>query len=137
MDLYKWIVIIAGLSLLFQLAGLPTGMNVLLERAGVDLGSNPENIALTSFFITIGTIFSLATGVGIAVGIAIGSFPTRAILAVAYMGILISFAADTVAIINYALGTFEPWVGFTIAMILVPITLGYGHSLVNWWKVVA
>ena len=134
MDLYKWLVIVAGLTIIFQLAGIPTGSQLILEKAGVDLLSNPESFSLSNLIATITLVFSAVAVTGIIVGFFAQSSPIPFILAGGYTALLLSFVADSISIINYAFGTYEAWIGWIVLMILLPVSIGYAHSIVTWLK---
>lgn len=131
-DIYKFLVIIAGLTVVFNLAGLPTGIGLLMERAGVDITNNPENITLSNLAITIGAILAAAGGVGIVAGL-FGRSPSESFFMTTYAALLVSFVADIVVISNYAFATYDNWVGYVLLLILLPVGVGYMHSVVSWW----
>lgn len=133
MDIYKWIMIIAGLTIIFTLAGLPTGMSLLLEIAGVDISSNPQDFALSNFINTISLILAVAIVGGIIIGFLTKTSPLAFIIQ-PYVILLISFVTDITIITVYAFGTYDSWIGFTTLALLIPIGLGYAHSVLDWWS---
>lgn len=132
LDIYKWLVVVAGISILLTIAGLPTGAGLILDRAGINLVDNPSNISLSPLVIAIAALFAAAAVTGIVVGFFTKSSPIEFLLATTYMGILLVFVGDTIAITNYAMG-ISSWGGWIVLMVMVPISIGYLHSLVSWW----
>ncbi len=134
MDIYKWIVILVGMTVLFNLAGLPTGAGLILDFAGINLQDNPENFNLGNLVLIVGAVFAAVGLGGLAIGIATKQNPIPFILAASFMGLLVSFVGDTIVIITYTFGNFADWVGWITLLILLPLNIGYIFSLVDWWK---
>lgn len=132
-NVYKYLVLMVGLTILFTLAGIPTGMGLILEKLGVDIVNNPENIALSNLFFTIGGILAAATTVGIAISIAIGSGERVTFALAGYGTLLASFVADMAIITTFAFATYSAWVGYIVLLIMLPIAIGYLHAVISWW----
>lgn len=130
-DIYKWIVIIAGITLLLNMGGLQTGAGLILEKLGVDIFNNPQDISLSNFFITASAIFTAASVIGITIGLLVTSSP-ESFLLLGYTSLLLSFVADAISIISYT-SQFGGWVSSIVSLIFIPLALGYLHSVVSWW----
>ncbi len=130
-DIYKFVVIIAGLTILFTLSGMETGIGLLLEKSGVDIVKNPQNIALSNLSSTLIAVLVAAGVGGIAIGFITKTSPVNFLL-VGYATLLISFVADIVVIANYAF-SLQVWAGWVVLAILTPLAFGYLHSVISWW----
>ncbi len=134
MDIYKWLVILAGMTILFNLAGLPTGGGLILDFAGINLQDNPEDFNLSNLVLIVAGIFLSILVAGIGIGFVTKQNPIPFILAGSFMLLLLSFIGDTIVIVSYTFANFADWVGWITLLILVPLNIGYVFSLMDWWK---
>jgi hypothetical protein len=132
-NIYKYLVLIAGMTIIFNLAGLPTGAGLLMEKAGIDLINNPENISLSNLQLIIIGVFAAASVGGIVVGFITKTSPTN-FLIVGYATLLLSFVADMIIIVNYSFANYEAWIGWIVLTIMLPLSIGYGHAIMDWWS---
>ena len=134
-NVYKYIVLIAGLSLLLTLAGFPTITGVLLEKVGLDIANNPENVNISNFASTILAIFAIAASVGIGISIVTRTSPVPFLVA-GFATILAGFSADLISVTQYAMSGGS-WMGYVVGLIMVPLAIGYLFAIINWWKSIA
>ena len=128
MDLYKWLVIIGGLTMLFAFSGLPTASNAIITT----IADNFQDFKLSNFFTVINAgIVAGAVGGLIVVGLLFRRSPESALL-VPYAALLLTFVADAISITLLA-NQYETWIASLVAIILIPLTLGYAHSIISWW----
>jgi|TARA_Y100000034_G_scaffold121045_1_gene164771 amino acid permease len=129
-DIYKFLVVIAGLTILFNLAGLPTS-GYLIERAiGGSIGdASIENFSLNPLLITLMAIVASAGLVGLSVGFLTKSSPELFLLA-AYASALLFFIVDMISIAFFSENTWTWWVSI---LLILPISIGYAHSVIAWW----
>ena len=127
-DLFKYLIIIAGLSILLPLAGINTSAGLLISN----LFSDPEQIAQGTLFELVAGIIGLVAVGGIIIG-SIARSPIETILLAPLAAITIWFVMDIISIITYANGHYSGWVATIIGAILVPIAIGYIYSVISWW----
>ncbi len=127
-SVYKWLIVIAGLMLLFEMAGLQTFTG---EVVG-EFSGNFENFKLSNLFDTIQDVVLLGAIAGtIVVGLLFRRSPESALL-VPYASLLLFFVADLITIYGVA-NDSTPWIGKLASLLLVPVAIGYAHSVVSWW----
>lgn len=129
-------IIMAGIWILLNLAGIDVGSTALLDAFGISNGL----ISSASALIDIKAIFALAATVGV---IIIGTFTRQSvesILVAGFSTFLITMTfVDFGAIILYFFATcpsgsdcnFASWIISTIFSIL---WVGYLISIVQWWR---
>ena len=126
-SVYKWLIVVAGLMLLFQMGGINTVSGKLLD----EFGNNFENFKFSNLFDTIEDAILASVGAAIVVGFLFRRSPESAIL-VAYASLLLFFVADLITIYGVA-NDSTPWIGKLASLLLVPVAIGYAHSVVSWW----
>ncbi|UCD20936.1 MAG: hypothetical protein JSW08_00090 [archaeon] len=131
MNIEDFMVLSVGLVLLLQLAGIPTGANTILSWIGID--TSASGISLSSFLLTIGAIFALGTGAGIAISYFTKSPSESWVVATGLAPSVLTLVVLTfVSIINY---TKEMgYVYYLTYLIFVPLIAGFGISLVSFWR---
>ena len=127
-SVYKWLIVISGLMLLFNMAGLQTFTGAVIG----EFSGNFQNFKLSNFFDTIQDVVLLGAVAGtIVVGLLFRRSPESALL-VPYATLLLAFSADLVMIYQTAQQS-EAWIGQIASLLLIPIAVGYAHSVVSWW----
>lgn len=131
MRIYNYLVIILGLILILNLAGIETTSNRILTEFGVMDGSS--GITLSEFFFSVEGILSVIAATGtIVIGLYFKSSP-ESFLLIGYATTILWFVADLVSIITYANANYAGWVASVIGLILSPLAMGYIHSVLSWW----
>lgn len=152
MNIANYTFIVITLMLFMQFAGVPTGLNSIFNYFGI--GFSPSDNSLTSFngtaYISSGDtsqsnsfwdyIFNNGTGLiaglvaaGIAAGLFISGRADIAINASIASGVLVLFLPTLVFFTGYAIANnFSSWATGIIAMIFIPLTVGYVIALFKY-----
>ncbi len=135
-DVYKYIVIMVGMTILLTLAGITTGSGLILEKLGVNILDNPEDIKLSGFFVTILSVLNLTALAGIIIGTIVTRDPAQGLM-IGYTTLLLNYVADIIIIITYTNATYGAgiysWVNYLVILIMLPIGIGYSHAVISWW----
>lgn len=132
MKVGSYLFIMVGLMMLFNLAGIiDTSGYILTELNVID---NPEDLSFTQFILTsIGVIGGLTLAGTIIIGTLARSSPESYLL-IGYSAILLKFVSDIVVIVVYSYQNYpNSWATPLIAMICIPVAIGYAHAVISWW----
>lgn len=127
---YGFVVLSVLMMLVMNLAGIPTGVNSILEWVGIT--SEGQDISNSQFFAAIAAIFATSALTGIIVGFFTRASP-ESFIAAGFTGLLTVFIGTFISVINYAEQTGDVFYNI-ILVVLAPITIGYGVSLVSYWR---
>lgn len=132
MRVYTYLVILAVVSTLLPYGNIHSGAGLILSETG--LINNGQNFANSNFYSKISLIL-LAAGIG---GIVIGLFTrqsSESILVSGFAFLLFGFAADYVAIYQYINNAYSgSFVAYMLAPVFIGLIVGYGISIVEWWR---
>lgn len=124
---FKYLIIIAGLMILFNLSGIQTSTGLIIDKF-----SDFQNFKLGDIFSIGGAAISAgAVGGTIVVGLLFKRSPESALL-VGYATLLLAYVADIVLVWQHA-KQHAAWIGNLAALLLVPIAIGYVHAVISWW----
>lgn len=126
---WTYMIIMLGTILLMNLAGLPTGVDYILNFFG--LSTNGTTVSTAAFAIAIAALFVISTGSSIVIGFFGGTAPEYAQKAPFAGASLIVLLSTFAAIINYG-KTFETWVYYPILFIVGLFSIGFIFALVEW-----
>jgi len=126
--LFTYVIIAAGLIILFNAAGLHTLGSVIMEKFGVNfLGiQNFGTLVLAQTFLVLG--LGALISAGIIMG-TIGRGNPELFVTAFYAAPLIGLIGDLTSIIIFG-GT--GWVGYLMFIIIAPLLAGYVISLYDW-----
>lgn len=130
MRISSYLFLVVGLMILFNLAGLSTTAGYVLTN--LDVVDNPENIALSAFVVTIGAVFVAAAVGGVVIGFFTKATPESYLLSF-YSSILILFLSDIIVIVSTARSYGTTWAYWLVVLILLPVAVGFAHSVASWW----
>jgi len=134
MKVFNYIIILTGIILLLQMAGIPTGAQGVFNLVG--LGTSEASVSASPLFDAI--FGSVGILIGIITGIAIGIFtrasPENFIILPLITGSLALFVTSFVTIMNYSLAIHPTWISAIIVLILGPLTVGFILSLVEFFR---
>ena len=130
--LMNYMMIIGGLMVLMNLAGIATTSGYILGWLGLDI-TTPQNFSGTAYMTAIAIALGLLVTVsGIRIGF-LGSLPSTDTWVAAGMAIpLLIFIGDIAGIVTSATTGGLSWVSYVIFAISVPLMLGYGLALIEW-----
>ena len=133
MKIYNYTVFMALMMVLFYVAGFQfTFSSEVLKAFGIINAQgliDLSGLQSSTFFIALASLFALGS-VGMIAGMVAGfnfSFILRGLF---IMPILVLFVGDLVSILNLTSGT---WVFWIIAIILIPLIVGYAIALSEYW----
>jgi len=132
MDVYKYVVMGLGLSLLLEAAGIETGTKALMGKLGFDALIKNPGILMTAGLGLKAAIALAAVGTGIIISFFTKSAPESYLL-IAYTSLLLTYVWDITSIMIYAAANYGGWISALIFLILLPLNVGYIHSVVSWW----
>lgn len=129
---FTYVILSIGMLLILNMMGIPTAASSILSWVGL---ANPNQAIDTSLFFTaIAAVFAASAVVGIIVGFLTRASP-ESYIAATLCGGLIVFVGTFTSIINYTnAATGNDWASKIIFVIMAPIAIGYGISLVSYWR---
>jgi putative effector of murein hydrolase LrgA (UPF0299 family) len=131
MKLFLFIIIIIGVMMLSNLAGINTTTGYVLTNLGIL--NHPENLQSTTLYTVILALFVSVLVGGIVIGYFTKSSPEVYLLA-PLAGLFVLFVGDIISIINYVNATGTDWIKWIVVLILSPLSVGYLISVVDWWR---
>lgn len=147
MKLFYFMIIAIGIMFTFQIAGINTGSNLLLDKfiggttTNIDptvSGTSPSDIAgASNFWIMLNILFAVAIALSI-VGAVLGGQRSEsainALVAGAATFIWSMFAIDFWSILKLMSSVTggSGWEYWLVWIIIVPFEVGFGYSLINF-----
>lgn len=141
MNIWGYTFMAITIMVFMQFAGFPTGLDSVFDFMGVDFA---EDNSITGFQVTISNLWEyifnlnfglLATigGFGVAAGLVVVGRPDIAINAGIASAVLFLFLPSIAFPIVYALeNNFAIWTTALLAMIFIPLTVGYLIALFKY-----
>ena len=129
---FTYAILSVGMMLIMNIMGIPTGVTTILSWVGL---ADPNQAIDTSLFFTaILAVFAATAITGIIIGTLTRSSPESYLLA-PLVGGLVVFVGTFTSVINYASTTTgNDWSSKVILVILAPVAIGYGISLISYWR---
>jgi len=138
MRVFNYLILILGLLLLLNIAGIETSSKAALDSVG-NLIEDPSSFSLSTLFELISSSIGLAIIGGIAIGLYFRSSP-ESFLLVGYASAILVFVADIVGIITdvrtgyCSVATASGcWAYYVILLLMGVLAMGYVHSVLSWW----
>lgn len=132
--MYSYLVIGTGLILLFYAAGLPTGVDWFLSFLGISNTFDAARVAFSTFAVTAFSVLAAATVGGIVIGIFTRATPESYLMAGIATSLLTMYLATYASIITYAFGNAPNWVAIIVSLIMLPLTIGYISTVLEYWR---
>lgn len=132
--MYSYLVIGTGLILLFYAAGLPTGVDWFLTFIGVTSALDGSRVAFSTFFLAASAVLASATIGGILVGFFTRASPESFLIAGFSTSLLTVFLGTYASIITYAATNAPSWVAITVALIMLPLNIGFISTVLDYWR---
>lgn len=141
---WKYVIISTGLIFFLQIAGIPTATDSLFQAMGIFFDAVTGN--LSEFNVTLASMWDILLGdtgllitAGIGVGAVVVSFFTRAkpenLVMLPFITTILSlFVSTGVGIMQYAIALGQGWISAIIGFILLPFTIGFLVSLVEFFR---
>lgn len=131
---FTYAILSVGMMLVLNIMGIPTGVSSILSWIGLSGSSQTVDVSL---FIT--TILAVFAGTALVTGIFIGlltrSTAPESYLIAPLMAQLAVFVGTFTSVINYAsAATGNDWSSKVILVIMAPVAIGYGISLISYWR---
>lgn len=129
---FTYAILSVGMMLIMNIMGIPTGVTTILSWVGL---ANPTQAIDTSLFFTaIIAVFAATAITGIIIGTLTRSSPESYIIAPLVSGLVV-FVGTFTSVINYAsASTGNDWASKVILVLLAPVAIGYGISLISYWR---
>lgn len=126
---WTYVMLSVGLALIMNLAGIPTGLDWLLSSVG--LSTSGSTVNLSTFFIAIVALFTLATGGAFIIGFFGRSAPEYSFLApFASVSVLI-FVTTFISVVNY-MQSQQSYFFYPILVIFGVLSVGFIFAIVEW-----
>lgn len=141
MNVWNYTFIAITMMIFMQFAGVPTGLNSIFEFAGVTFEADNSlsrfDFQISNFwdYIFNDTTGLLATllGTGVAVGLFVSGRADIAIFAGIASAVFVLFLPVLTFFVNYAItNEFSAWATGILAMIFIPLTIGYVTALFKY-----
>ena len=134
MKVWNYIIIATGLTLLFEMAGIPIASN-LLSYLGLSLtGASAIKSAALYLAIFGGAGILIGLGAGIAIGYITKSSPENFIILPILVTSVTLFIAPLIEIISYSYGHFDNWIFYIILFIMGILTTGFIFAMVEFFR---
>lgn len=134
MRVYTYIMIMTGMMVLLTFFGFTTGSNLILTSTG--LLDNPQNFQSSLLYSKLSSLLLLATGAAIIIGLYTKQ-NSESYLVIGMTTLLASFIMDMVSIlneVNVSSGGTTNWIYMVAAFFVIPFSVGYIISVVEWWR---
>jgi len=130
--LWTYIIIIAGIMVLFNLVGLNTTTGYVLGTLGFTSPESSTTFQDTGFWSKLIWGLGLLSGaVAIVIGIFGRDISTLPISSAIAVGFLAMFLGDLIGIINTA-SAESTWVSWLLYSLMVPLIIGFAFTLWDW-----
>ena len=141
MNIWNYTFIAITMMLFMQFAGFPTGLGTVFDFFGLEFNTDNSvsGFGITTsgfedylFNSTTGLLATLA-GVGVTIGLLVSGRIDMALYAGVCSAVLFMFLPSLAFMLIYAIeADFSPWVTSIIALIAVPLSVGYIIALINY-----
>lgn len=128
---FTYAILSVGMMLIMNIMGMPTGVTTILSWIG--LADPTQSIDTSLFFTAIIAVFAATAVTGIIIGTLTRSSPESYIIAPLVAGLVV-FVGTFTQIINTASAGGQDWEYYVILVILAPVAIGYGISLISYWR---
>jgi len=127
---FTYVILCTGMMLIMNLMGVPTAVDSILAYLGITI--NGQTISLAQFTTGILAILASSAVGGIIIGTLTRSSPESFLIA-PFVVLLAVFIGTFASIINYA-GGFGDWTSKVVLVLMVPVAIGYGIALIDYWR---
>lgn len=127
---YTYMVIAVGLTFLLKFAGLPSGADAFISWLGLTGGAG--GISLGTFYLGVVAIFVVGVAGGITISFFTKTNSESYIIAPLASGIFTVIVSTFISIINYAQDF--GWVYYVVYLIFVPLIVGFGIAILQFWR---
>lgn len=128
---FTYAMLSVGMMLILNGMGIPTGVTTILSWVG--LADPTQAIDTSLFFTAIAAVFAVSTVTGIVVGLFTRASP-ESYIASGLCGGLLVFLGTFTEIINTAGSRGQDWAYYVVLVLLAPVAIGYGISLISYWR---
>lgn len=138
MKLWNYIIIITGLALFLEIAGISvSGFKSIFDLIGISLNSTGftsiqiNNNFWAAVFGSSGILIAISTGV--IIGIITRTSPENYIILGLITGTLFIYGSILYGIASYSLN-FESWISAIVVLLLVPLGIGFILASVEFFR---
>ena len=140
MKVWNYIMIMTTMIIFLNFVGLPpVGTDNLFNETSISINStsttNPINVDFQNSDLFQSILIALAAGAGAAiiVGMFTRQFEWKLVVLTPMLAIAALFISTSWSIVQLAASTGESWLIMVIATIFVPMMVGFGISVMEWF----
>src|SRR3990167_7692001 len=140
MKLWNYVFLSVTIAIVLEMAGIPTGLSGIFDLIGFSFEGGASEMTdaqiWTSILGSAGILIALVGTLGFVIaGLITRAIPENYILLPFLTGTLIMFIQTFVAVINEVKGAVgaSDWVYAVVAIIFVPITIGFVVASAEWF----
>ncbi len=134
MKAFNYTIMILGMLLMLSFGGINVGTNVLsqigLTSSAFDFGTS----TFQNFIFGTAGVLILGLGASLVVGFLTKSASENYAILPFIVSVLAVFVQGFTGIIIYSVANNPPWITNLILLLLVPLTVGYSFSLVEFFR---
>ena len=131
---YNYLILAVVLTLLLQLAGLPTGATILVWLGLSDY--NVAGLSLGNFYVGITALFIAGAAIGIAGTVTAGLLGSKTsetyLMSALVSGIFVVLFSTYVAILNFTKD--YGYVFYIVLLLFLPLIAGLGIAMIQFWR---
>ena len=131
MKIYNYVVLTTLLLCLMYVAGFDTAVSYIFSKFGINDIANYNN---SSFFLTLGIMFGIATAGSAIIGSFFNISPIFAIKSFYVMTPLLLLLGDFVGILNKFGELGVSWIYYGIFVIMIPLIVSYAIAIIEFWE---
>ncbi|KKK76331.1 hypothetical protein LCGC14_2864740 [marine sediment metagenome] len=136
MKIYKYLMIMIVSVLVFEIMGVTTGAETILDLIGVDLQAGEITVSDSTFYRRIflsGGVLTLLTAATVVAGLLVGLRESAVVLPF-IIGTLFVFAGTFVGIMQLTIASNQAWLSAIIVSILAPFSIGFAIALIEFFR---
>jgi len=134
MKVFNYTIMILGMLVLLSFGGIDVGTNVLSQIGLTDNAFNFGTSTFQNFIFGTGGILILGLGASLVVGFLTKSSTENYAILPFIIAVLAVFIQGFTGIIIYSVANNPPWITNLLLLMLVPLTVGYSFSLVEFFR---
>lgn len=137
MKVWNYFIIFTTLFIFLEFVGFSMGFGNILGYFGVQFSEGQlvsADIANSNLYSFIFTTVLILSGGAVIIGLFSKSFEPSLVLLPVITTVFVKFANTAWVIIKYAQETGQAWLTGIVALIFIPLTLGYVVACVEWFR---
>lgn len=127
---YNYMVLAVGLTFLLKFAGIPSGADALLSWVG--LSGDVSGVSLGVFFTAVVILFTVGTGIGIAISFITRSPSETFLVASIALGVFTVITATFVSVINFTKDM--GYIYYITWLVFAPLIVSFAIAIIQFWR---